>query len=93
MRDADVAAIGFELGFAGAARADAAAQPRQPAPDADQPRQQIFELRELDLQLAFARARAPGEDVEDQLRAIDHLAVEPLAAARAAAPATARCRR
>ena len=39
----------------------------------DEPRQQVFELRELDLQLAFARPRAPREDVENELRAIDDL--------------------
>ena len=75
---ADPPAIGFELGFARAAGADAAAQPRQLEPGADQPRQQILQLRELDLQLAFARPRAAREDVEDELRAIDDLAFEPL---------------
>ena len=70
------AAIGFELGFAGAARADAAAQPRQRRAGADQPRQQILQLRELDLQLAFARPRAPREDVENELRAVDDLAAD-----------------
>ena len=45
---------------------------------ADQPRQQVLQLRELDLQLAFARARAPREDVENQLRAIDDLAADRL---------------
>ena len=44
--------------------------------DADQPRQQVFQLRELDLQLAFARPRAPREDVENELRAIDDLAAD-----------------
>jgi hypothetical protein len=42
-----------------------------PAPPA---RQQVLQLRELHLQLAFPRARAAREDVEDQLRAIDDLA-------------------
>ena len=42
----------------------------------DQPRQQVLQLRELDLQLAFARPRAPREDVEDQLRAVDDLAAD-----------------
>ena len=40
---------------------------------AHEPRQQIFQLRELDLQLALARPRAPREDVENELRAIDDL--------------------
>ena len=48
------------------------------APGADQPRQQVLQLRQLDLQLAFARPRAPGEDVENQLRAIDDLAADRL---------------
>ena len=42
-------------------------------PGADQPRQQVLQLRELDLQLAFARPRAAREDVEDELRAVDDL--------------------
>ena len=90
---ADPPAIGLELGLAGAAGADAAAEPRQLGADADQARQQVLQLRQLDLQLAFAGARAAGEDVENQLRAIDDLARQPLARVRAAAPATARCRR
>ena len=72
----DPPAIGLELRFAGAAGADAAAEPRQRGARADQPRQQVLELRQLDLQLAFPRPRAPREDVEDELRAIDDLAVE-----------------
>ena len=39
----------------------------------DEPRQQVLELRELHLQLAFARPRPPREDVENELRAIDDL--------------------
>ena len=74
----DASAIGFELGFARAPGADAAAEPRQCGARADEPRQQVLELRQLDLQLAFARPRAAREDVENQLRAIEHLAVERL---------------
>ena len=74
--DADPPPIGLELRFARPARADAAAQPRQRGAGADEPRQQVLELRELDLPLAFARARAPGEDVEDELRPVDDLALE-----------------
>ena len=47
-------------------------------PRAGEPRQQILELRELDLPLPFPRSRAAGEDVEDQLRAVDHLPIEAL---------------
>ena len=39
-------------------------------------RQQMLKLRQLDLQLAFARAGALGEDVENQRRAVEDLAVE-----------------
>ena len=56
--------------------ADAAAEARQRVAGADQPRQQVFQLRELHLQLALARPRAAREDVEDQLRAIDDLAAD-----------------
>ena len=66
--------IHLELGLARAARADAAAEPRQRGAGADQPRQQVFQLGQLDLQLALAGAGPAGEDVEDQLGAIDHLA-------------------
>jgi hypothetical protein len=37
-------------------------------------RQHIAELRQLDLQLAFAAPRLPGENVENELRAVDHAA-------------------
>ena len=36
----------------------------------------MLELRQLDLQLAFARAGALGEDVENQRRAVENLAVK-----------------
>ena len=72
----DAPAVGLELRFAGPERADAAALPRQRVARSDQPRHQVLELRELDLQLAFARARAAREDVENELRAIDDLAIE-----------------
>jgi hypothetical protein len=35
----------------------------------------VLELRQLDLQLAFVRARALREDVEDQAGAVDHAAL------------------
>ena len=41
-----------------------------------QPRQQCFELGELDLPLAFPCPRTALKDVEDQLGSIDDLPVE-----------------
>ena len=73
------AAVGFQLRFAfAAAHADAALLPRQVAPEPRQARQQMLQLRQFDLQLAFARAGALREDVENERRAVEHLAVENL---------------
>lgn len=41
-----------------------------------QPRREVTELRDLDLQLALQRARALRENIEDQLAAIDDAKVE-----------------
>ena len=70
---ADPAPVGFKFGFTGPARADTAAQPRQREAGPGQPRQQVLELGEFDLPLAFARLRTPREDVENQLRPVDGL--------------------
>ena len=67
---ADDAPVRFELGFAGSAEADPAANTRQVGPHARQPREEIFELRELDLQLGFVAARARRKDVENHFGAI-----------------------
>jgi hypothetical protein len=73
---ADAPPVGFQLGLARPARPDAAAQPRQRGPRADEARQQVLQLREFDLPLPFSRAGAAREDVQDQLRAIDDLAFD-----------------
>ena len=65
-------AIGFELRFAGTARADAAAELRHLDAVPGQARQHVLQLRQFDLQLAFAGARVARKNVEDELRAIDH---------------------
>ena len=69
-------AVGLELRLTRAARADPAAEPLEVLPHAAHARQVVFELRELDLQLAFGARRVLREDVEDQLGAVDHARVE-----------------
>ena len=56
---------------AGADRAAAAAEPLEVLPGAAHARQVVLELRQLDLELALGRDGVLGEDVEDQLRAVD----------------------
>ena len=73
---ADQPAVGLELGFAGAAQADAAFLPLEVGPAPDQAGGHVLQLGELDLQLAFGAARALGEDVEDQAHAVDDPAFE-----------------
>ena len=53
----------------------AAALALQMGPAADQARGHVLELCQFDLQLAFVRTRALGEDVEDQAGAIDDAAL------------------
>ena len=69
------AATDFELRFTGAAPADAAGETRERVVFLPEPRERVFELGELDLQLAVARLGALGEDVENELRAIDDLEI------------------
>jgi hypothetical protein len=80
LRDApaDVLAVDLELGLAGAARPDAAAEPGHRLAPASQAGQQVVELRELDLGLALSRPRVQREDVEDQRGPVDHLRAEPI---------------
>src|SRR5262249_29689227 len=75
---ADDPPVGVELGLARAPGADAAAQTLEVGPLPDQSRQEIRELRQLDLQLALGGARALGEDVEDQCGPVDDLDAERL---------------
>ena len=72
MRLADDPAVGLELGLARTAQTDAAADTRQVGPHPGEPRQQVLELRQLDLQLRLVAARAGGEDVEDDLGPVHH---------------------
>ena len=75
----DFAPVRFELRFTLAApHANAAGLTRQVTPVTREPRQQMFELRELHLQLALPRACALREDVEDERGAVENLALENL---------------
>ena len=75
---ADQAAVGFELRFARAAQADTALLALEVSPRADQPRRQILQLREFDLQLAFVAAGALREDIENEAGAVDHAPIQRL---------------
>ena len=89
----DAAPVGFELRFARPAGAYAAAQPRHLDAVPGEARQQVIELRQFDLEAAFARAGARGEDVEDQLGAVDNAAFESIFRGCAAGWASVRDRR
>ncbi len=76
---AHAAAIALELRLAGAASADSTGEARERQIGAlGEPRHAVAELGELDLELAVPRRRALREDVEDQLRPIDHAQLHPL---------------
>ena len=75
---ADTAAIGFEFLFARAACANAAAKAREFFAASGEAREQVIQLRQLDLKLAFTRAGVRGKNVENELRAVNHAAADSL---------------
>ena len=87
------AAVGLDLRLARAPRADAAAEALEVAPQAAHAREVVFELRELDLELALGAAGVRGEDVEDHGRAVDDRQADRLLEVALLARASARRRR
>src|SRR5262245_570054 len=67
--------IDLELGLAGAARADTAAEPGEMRPLPREPRQEVLQLGQLDLHLALEAPRPLREDVEDEGAPVDDLPV------------------
>src|SRR4029077_7841201 len=68
------ATVHFQLGFTRTARSNSTSLSRQVMPHPGQSRQQILQLRELDLQSAFTAPRALRENIENQLGAIENFA-------------------
>jgi hypothetical protein len=68
--------VSFQLSLAGSAGANATAKLRHFYATPSKPGKHVFELRQLNLQLALTRSRVSGEDVENELSAIDHTGVE-----------------
>ena len=65
-------AVGLELALAGAPRPHPAAEPLEVLPESAHARKVVLELGQLDLELALGADGVLGEDVEDQLRPVDH---------------------
>ncbi len=64
-------AVGLELALTRAPCAHAPAEALEVLPQATHAREVVLELRQLDLELALGGDGVLGEDVEDQLRAVD----------------------
>ena len=73
----DHPAVGLNLGLAGPAEeAKATTLTLKVGPTANKATLLVVEMREFDLQTALGSRRALAEDLEDQSRAVDHLALE-----------------
>src|SRR6202011_4149561 len=72
----DAPPLDLDLLLAGAAAGADAAALAVVVPGPDQPRQEVMELRRLDLETTLVGACVLGEDVEYQLGSIDHPRLE-----------------
>ena len=72
------AAVGLQLGLAGAPGADSPAEPFQVLPLAREPGEKVLVLSKLDLEATFSGAGPGGENVEDEGGAVDNLCFEPI---------------
>ncbi len=69
---ADDSPVGLELGLAWTPQADAAADTGEVGPHPRESGKQIFQLRQLDLELGLVAPGASREDVEDHFGAVHH---------------------
>jgi hypothetical protein len=72
----NLAPVSFQLSFAGSAGANATAKLRHFYATPSKPGKHVFQLRQLNLQLAFTGSRVSGEDVENELGAIDYSRIQ-----------------
>src|SRR6185503_11011138 len=68
----DETPVGLELRLAGTAHADTAFLPLEVRPPAHEARRDVFQLRELDFELAFETAGALRENIENQAVSIEY---------------------
>ena len=71
----DNTTVCFDFLLARAAHTDTAALLFEVRPHAGEAREQVLVLRELHLRLGVGGLRVLGENVEDEMRAVHHLAV------------------
>ena len=69
--DGDAATVGFELGFTWAAGADTTTLAGEGEALTGEAGEDVLELGEFHLQAAFSSAGSAGEDIEDELGAVD----------------------
>ena len=67
----DAALVDFQPGFSRTAGANATREPREGIITGAEPGQHVFQLRHFYLQLAFPRSGPAGEDVQNELGAVN----------------------